>query len=37
MSQLIDRVRDGSVIATPTVPNRGIDFSPYGEPAATKH
>lgn len=37
MAQLIDRVRDGSVIAAPAIPNRGADFSPYGEPATTKH
>jgi tetratricopeptide (TPR) repeat protein len=35
MTQLIDRVRDGSVIAAPVLP--ALDFSQYGEPARTKH
>jgi tetratricopeptide (TPR) repeat protein len=36
MSQLIDKVRDGSVIAEPQPPLRA-DFSQYGEPPQTKH
>ena len=35
MTQLIDRVRDGSVIAAPVLP--AVDFAQYGEPANTKH
>ena len=37
MSQLIDRVRDGSVIAAPAMPSPSLDFSRYGEPSGTKH
>jgi tetratricopeptide (TPR) repeat protein len=37
MSQLIDRVRDGSVIATPNSANLTPDFSQFGEPSGTKH
>lgn len=37
MSQLIDRVRDGSVIATPSTANLTPDFSQFGEPSGTKH
>ena len=37
MSQLIDRVRDGSVIAAPNSANLTPDFSQFGEPAGTKH
>jgi tetratricopeptide (TPR) repeat protein len=37
MSQLIDRVRDGSVIAAPAIPSPNLDFSRYGEPSGTKH
>ena len=37
MSQLIDRVRDGSVIAAPAIPSPKMDFSLYGEPSGTKH
>jgi tetratricopeptide (TPR) repeat protein len=37
MSQLIDRVRDGSVIAEPTPTSPPADFSRYGEPSGTKH
>jgi tetratricopeptide (TPR) repeat protein len=37
MSQLIERVRDGSVIAPPNpVPARD-DFAPFGEPSSTRH
>jgi tetratricopeptide (TPR) repeat protein len=36
MSQLIDKVRDGSVIAAPQPPPRA-DFSQFGEPSHTKH
>ena len=37
MSQLIDRVRDGSVVAAPVIPAPHVDFSRYGEPSGTKH
>ena len=37
MSQLIDRVRDGSVIAAPNSANLAPDFSQFGEPSGTKH
>jgi len=37
MSQLIERVRDGSVIAPPSVPAPCDDFSRYGEPSGTRH
>jgi hypothetical protein len=37
MSQLIDRVRDGSVIAAPEPHVPRPDFSTYGEPSRTKH
>jgi hypothetical protein len=37
MSQLIDRVRDGSVIAAPVPPPSHADFALYGEPSRTKH
>jgi tetratricopeptide (TPR) repeat protein len=37
MSQLIDRVRDGSVIATPNSANLTPDFSQFSEPSGTKH
>jgi tetratricopeptide (TPR) repeat protein len=37
MSQLIDRVRDGSVIAEPVPPVPRADFSKFGEPSGTKH
>jgi hypothetical protein len=37
MSQLIDRVRDGSVIAAPAIPAPQSEFSRYGEPSGTKH
>src|SRR6187399_3700899 len=37
MSQLIDRVRDGSVVAAPAIPSPKMDFSLYGEPSGTKH
>jgi tetratricopeptide (TPR) repeat protein len=41
MSQLIDRVRDGTVIAAPIPRNLAgnltPDFAKYGEPAGTKH
>src|SRR3954466_180367 len=33
MSQLIDRVRDGSVIAAPAIPAPQAEFSRYGEPS----
>jgi hypothetical protein len=36
MSQLIDKVRDGSVIAAPQPPPR-TDFTQFGEPSHTKH
>jgi tetratricopeptide (TPR) repeat protein len=37
MTQLIDRVRDGSVIAAPNPGNHKPDFAQYGEPSGTKH
>src|SRR5215470_16903950 len=37
MSLLIDRVRDGSVIAAPSAANLTPDFSQFGEPSGTKH
>ncbi len=37
MSQLIEKVRDGSVIAPPAAPMRADEFSRYGEPSGTKH
>ena len=37
MSQLIDRVRDGTVIAAPIPGNLAPDFAKYGEPSGTKH
>ena len=37
MSQLIDRVRDGTVIAAPIPGNLTPDFAKYGEPSGTKH
>jgi tetratricopeptide (TPR) repeat protein len=37
MSQLIDRVRDGTVIAAPIPGNLTPDFVKYGEPSGTKH
>jgi len=37
MSQLIQRVRDGSVIAAPTVAAACDDFSRFGEPSDTRH
>jgi len=37
MTQLIEKVRDGSVIAPPAAPLTRDDFSRYGEPARTKH
>ena len=38
MSQLIDKVRDGSVISAPDVPPAPqADFARYGEPSGTKH
>lgn len=37
MSQLIDRVRDGSVIAEPGRTQGSASFSPYGTPSSTKH
>jgi tetratricopeptide (TPR) repeat protein len=37
MTALIDKVRDGSVVATPAA-NAGLhDFAAYGEPSGTKH
>ncbi len=37
MSQLIDKVRDGTVIAAPTPGLAPQDFSRFGEPSGTKH
>jgi hypothetical protein len=37
MTQLIEKVRDGSVIAAPAGMWPRDDFAPYGEPARTKH
>ncbi len=37
MSQLIEKVRDGSVIAPPAAVNRQEDFSRFGEPSTTRH
>src|SRR5262245_25338015 len=37
MSQLIARVRDGSVIAPPSVPAPCDDFARFGEPSITRH
>jgi tetratricopeptide (TPR) repeat protein len=37
MTQLIDRVRDGSVIATPVAPVPRATFAQFGEPSGTKH
>jgi tetratricopeptide (TPR) repeat protein len=37
MSQLIQKVRDGSVIAPPTGQGSASEFSKYGEPSGTRH
>jgi len=37
MSQLIERVRDGSVIAPPSVAAPCDDFTRFGEPSNTRH
>ena len=37
MTQLIERVRDGSVIAPPSVPSAASDFARYGAPSDTRH
>jgi tetratricopeptide (TPR) repeat protein len=37
MSLLIERVRDGSVIAEPVRPQSPSTFTPFGEPSRTKH
>ena len=37
MTQLIEKVRDGSVIATPTAGAPSSDMAHYGEPSPTKH
>jgi tetratricopeptide (TPR) repeat protein len=37
MSQLIEKVRDGSVIAPPASTLQGDDFTRFGEPSGTKH
>ena len=37
MTQLIDSVRDGSVIAAPPAPVPHDDFARYGEPSRTRH
>jgi tetratricopeptide (TPR) repeat protein len=37
MTQLIARVRDGSVIAPPVVPSPAGDFARFGEPSTTRH
>jgi len=37
MSQLIEKVRDGSVIAPPAASRPSDDFTRYGEPSGTKH
>src|SRR5436190_21242378 len=37
MSQLIEKVRDGSVIAPPSPPDPQNNFSHFGEPSNTRH
>ena len=37
MSQLIERVRDGSVIAPPSAPAACDDFARFGAPSITRH
>jgi len=37
MSQLIEKVRDGSVIAQPGSPSANENFSQFGEPSRTRH
>ena len=37
MSQLIERVKDGSVIAPPAAASPAAGFSGYGEPSRTRH
>jgi len=37
MGQLIDKVRDGSVIAEPQPPTAKQEFTRYGEPSRTRH
>ena len=37
MSQLIERVKDGSVIAPPDAASPAAGFSGYGEPSRTRH
>lgn len=37
MSQLIEKVRDGSVIAAPQVPAMAPNFSNFPEPSKTRH
>jgi tetratricopeptide (TPR) repeat protein len=37
MTQLIERVRDGSVIAPPKAPGLADDFSRFGKPSHTRH
>ncbi|HEU4589805.1 MAG TPA: hypothetical protein VFS13_02765 [Steroidobacteraceae bacterium] len=37
MTQLIERVKDGSVIASPANPTPGDDFDRYANPSITRH
>jgi tetratricopeptide (TPR) repeat protein len=37
MTQLIEKVRDGSVIAEPSTPKLAADFAQFAEPAHTRH
>jgi len=37
MTQLIDKVRDGSVVAVPDADASRGEFAAYGEPSGTKH
>ncbi len=37
MTQLIERVRDGSVVAPPIAPATAGDFSRYSSPSSTRH
>jgi len=37
MTQLIERVRDGSVVAPPMAPATTGDFSRFSSPSSTRH
>jgi tetratricopeptide (TPR) repeat protein len=37
MSQLLDKVRDGSVVAAPQTSTVAVDFSQFPEPSGTQH